>query len=194
MPSPNPKRATSTTLTGVSCVATTCWAVGSYTTKPVGEPFFTVAEQLQRGKWVLVGSPNANGDQSSALNAVSCSSVASCYAVGAWKRGSGAALVEHWNGVRWAVVSTGGGNGAFSRLSGVSCGTVSCVATGTDNSTLIARGSLTRWVIESGAAPAGAQSSSLVGVSCVGPTNCVSVGSYTSKSTGITSGFAEHRS
>ncbi len=193
MESPNPKRATSTTLTGVSCVATTCWAVGSYTTKPVGEPFFTVTEQLQRGKWALVGSPNANGDQSSALNAVSCSRVASCYAVGVWNRGSGAALVEHWNGARWSVVSTGSGTGAFSRLSGVSCGTLSCVATGTNTSTLIVRGSLTRWTIEPAASPAGAQSSSLAGVSCVGPANCVSVGSYTSKSTGITTGFAEHR-
>ena len=194
MPSPNPKRATSTTLAGVSCTGGTCWAVGSYTTKPVGEPFFTVALQLQRGQWALVPTPNANGTQSSALNAVSCASVASCHAVGYWQRGAGAALVEHWNGARWTVVSTGQGTGAFSRLTGVSCGAVSCVAAGTDTSTLIVRGSLSRWTVEPSSQPAGAQSSSLTGVSCVGLTTCVTVGSSIDKSTGVASAFAEQRS
>jgi hypothetical protein len=194
MRSPNPKSATSTTLSGVSCASATCWAVGSYTTKPVGEPFFTVTEQLQHGQWVLVASPNANGSQSSALDAVSCAAAANCYAVGFWQRGAGAALVEHWNGAQWEIESTGNGAGAFSRLAGVSCGKITCVAAGTNTSTLIVSGSLTHWTIEPSAEPAGAQSSSLTGVSCVGPTSCVTVGSAIDKNSGIASGFAEHRS
>lgn len=199
MKSPNPKRATNTTLAGVSCVAATCWAVGSYTTKPAGEPFFTVTQTLQRGEWALVPSPGANGNRSSALNAVSCLSPTNCHAVGMWQRGAGAALIEHWNGKRWSVTSTGSGTGSFSKLSGISCAAAGCIATGTgspgtDNSTLIVRGSLTRWTIEPSAAPAGAQSSALRGVSCVGLTSCVTVGSYTAKSSGIASGFVEHRS
>jgi hypothetical protein len=207
MPSPNPPKAAVTTLSAVSCTgsgpAATCWAVGSYATRAEGTPFYTATERLRHGKWVLVKSPNAHKDHNSALTSVSCTSAKSCLAAGSWQHGYGATLVERWNGAKWTVVKTADPRGfTFSQLSGISCTSATrCVAAGTysmgtpTSLTLIEQWNGHAWKIQSSPEPVKAASSSLMGISCVGSTRCLAVGTYlTNKFGNPAAGFSQHRS
>ena len=204
--SPSPPRAVSTTLSGVSCTraaATTCWAVGNYSTKVGGDPQLTVTERLQHGKWAIVASPNASGGRSSSLNAVSCTSASNCYAVGVRQHRLGASLIEHWNGARWTIVSNPNPAGfSFSQLLGVSCtGSSSCVAVGTyttdspGGSTLIEQLQGARWTVEPSPNHTDAASNALAGASCVGTGQCFTVGTYLQSTfANPAAGFTEQRS
>ena len=204
VPSPNAPHASSTVLNGVSCTGAatvTCWAVGSYATSPTGNPFFTVTERMQHGKWTIVASPNVKATHPSALNAVSCTGATSCTAVGVWQHGFGATLVEHWNGAHWAVVpSANPPRFTFSQLVGVSCvSATSCVAAGTyasgtpSDSTLIERWNGSRWTVDTSPNPSNGQTSSLAAVACAGASRCFAVGTYLTKAFGNpASGFTEH--
>ncbi len=128
--------------------------------------------------WSIVASPNALGPPSGELQAVSCPSVTSCFAVGHSFNGSTySTLVERWNGTAWSIVASPNRVGASqSSLAGVSCTTTtSCFAVGTSgSSTLVERWNGTAWSIV--ASPNGASQSSLAGVSCTTTTSCFAVG------------------
>ena len=69
-------------LHGVSCTsATACTAVGSYVSSTGGPP---LAEVWDGTSWTAQAIPNQPGKTSSILNAVSCTSVSACAAVGNW--------------------------------------------------------------------------------------------------------------
>jgi hypothetical protein len=206
MNSPNAAQSAVTQLLGVSCTgagaALACWAVGSYATRAEGTPYYTVTERLAHGTWTVVPSPNKH-DHNSSLVSVSCTSAKSCFAAGSWQHGYGATLVEHWNGKRWTVVRSANPRGfTFSQLSGISCASArSCVAAGTfaigsaPSATLIEQWNGTAWTIQPSPEPRKAMNSALTGVSCVGTTRCLAVGTYlTNKFGNPAAGFSQHRS
>jgi hypothetical protein len=203
---PGPAKAVATQLHGVSCTGTgkaaVCWAVGSYVERLEGTPFYTVTERLAHGKWTLVPSANFNRTHYSALSSVSCSSPKSCFAVGFWSHGGGAAFGARWNGKRWTEVRTPNPRGyTFSSLSGVSCTSATrCVATGTysmgtpKSLTLVEQWNGRAWKMQPSPQPPKSASSSLMSVSCTRGTRCVAVGTYLTKKFGNpAAGFSQRR-
>jgi hypothetical protein len=197
----------STMLAAVSCTgagaAATCAAVGSYSARPEGNPYFAVAARMVRGRWSLVATPKIGNDQSNSLTSVSCASAKSCFAAGGRRRGLGATLIERWNGRKWVVVTSVNPKGyTLSQFNGISCTTATnCVAAGLYSRdsvvdfTLINRWNGTKWTVDSSPKPTGAAGSAFTGVSCVLGSRCFAVGTYlTSKFANPPAGFtARHR-
>src|SRR4051812_44116463 len=116
MGSPSVGKAATTFLSGVSCTgagaAVTCAAVGSYTARPEGNPFYAVAQRMVHGKWSLVATPKVGNDQSNALTSVACSGPKSCFAAGARQAvgaGEGAAGPPRGGGNHQGSPPGGGG-------------------------------------------------------------------------------------
>jgi hypothetical protein len=90
----------------------------------------------------------------------------------------------------------------FSQLAGISCVSASrCVAAGTysmgtpTSLTLVEQWNGRAWTIQSSPEPRKAASSALLGVSCIGGTRCLAVGTYlTPKFANPAAGFSQHRS
>ncbi len=203
MRSPNPRGAAISSFAGVSCTAPkvgfSCTAVGNWSKRADGQSFSTLTERWTGGSWNLVGSPNANGKNNSALNAVSCTSARSCLAVGYWQHKPGAPLVEQWNGSSWRLApSPNPAPGfTFAQLNGVACTGRDCYAVGafsldlrgTDR-TLITHWNGSKWLVASSPNPANA-SSGLTSIACPTVRTCRTVGQYQKGAFGGT--LAEHR-
>ena len=115
-------------LTGVSCAsATACTAVGYYITD-LGLAD-TLAETWNGSDWAIQTTPNPSGNDSPILQAVSCSSITACTAVGNYVSNSAlVALVERWDGSSWTIESTPAGD---DDLYAVSCSSeTTCTAVG----------------------------------------------------------------
>jgi hypothetical protein len=126
------------------------------------------------------------------LTAVSCTSTASCMAVGTYDASGGPSsfytLTERWNGSAWSYVPspTPAGKNGGGELQGVSCASASsCVAVGVQialdqgefrDEALAEVWNGTTWRMASVPSPAG-KTSILAGVSCVTARNCFAVGS-----------------
>lgn len=93
----------SASLNGVSCPsASTCIAVGSYRNSHRTVP---LVELWDGQEWSVMTTPTPEGTRRSSLDAVSCSSVTSCVAVGIYGDDStmSTPLAEQWNGQRWSI-------------------------------------------------------------------------------------------
>lgn len=122
------------------------------------------------------------------LSGVSCTAPTACTAVG---QSANHALAERWDGVSWSIQLVPNPPGATSStLTAVSCTSpTSCTAVGNyvDSSgtqqTLAEHwvASTASWLIEPTPNPAGANSSTLAGVSCT-TTACTAVGDYVNSS------------
>ena len=98
--SPNKPNANDSSLAGVACpTATTCFAVGQYSTNLVTR---TLVERWDGSAWSIVGSPNPGNVGMSSLAAVDCPDARTCIAVGSG-RGT---LVERWNGSGWSMMTS----------------------------------------------------------------------------------------
>ena len=196
-PTPNPAGATLVGLDDVSCTsATACTAVGGYYTAspPISA---TLAEQWNGTNWTIEPTPNPAGTtagQQNGLDGVSCTSATACTAVRAYFYQPSLAtpahvdgiMAERWNGTTWTIQPTPTPAGANSpKLIGVSCtSATACTAVGTSNYSFAAKPSFTlaerwngtAWAIQPTPTQAGAESSSLNGVSCTSATACTAVG------------------
>jgi len=120
------------------------------------------------------------------LNDVSCPTVTSCFAVGIQAVGPRAkTLVEHWNGVRWSIVSSANAAGLTdNQLWGVSCSTPSqCAAVGVTDAAfpvpaLIEQWDGTKWSLVTTPNRPLTQQSQLSGASCGAGPRCFAVGWY----------------
>src|SRR5262249_37511039 len=110
-----------------------------------------------------------------------------CTAVGtSYTRGTGAAMVQRWNGREWSLQTAAVPAGALeSELQGVSCGSATgCIAVGqyTERSgaaiALAMTWNGTSWTQRTIDPPRGAATTRLLDVSCVGPSACTAVGSW----------------
>ncbi len=201
VPSPDPG-GTSTgdisELTDVRCTSpASCWAVGDY-----GGQVIDLNQVLHWNgrKWSRVPAPDPGGTASgdfSGLNAVSCPSTTSCWAVGGYGSSSGSSFtalneVLHWNGRTWSLASSpdpdGTGAGANNFLSDVVCtSAANCWAVGDYGSTSgggVILNQTLRWDGRSWSSvstpnPAGTISGAanfLHGVRCSSPASCWAVG------------------
>jgi len=120
-------------LDAISCLAVnSCEAVGA----TFGPITVTLAETWNGTSWAIAPTPNPPATQSSILNAVSCTSAASCTAVGQnqfTNLGLTRTLAEVWNGKTWSLRSTPSNvNAGENILDDVSCVTsAGCTAVGT---------------------------------------------------------------
>ena len=175
---PNPAKASTITLTGVSCVsASFCEASGS---KSNGSAAF--AEKWTGTAWQLQTAPGKGP-----LAAVSCVSASFCAAVGTQATTSGTGpLAVKWNGTAWSTQPLPAPAGAtLSAMTGVSCtSATSCEAVGTYNEDIafaaVWNGSV--WKLQTVPAPAGAVATELDGVSCHAAGACAAVGLQESSS------------
>ncbi len=186
---PNPSGAIYSFLSGVSCSSTTaCTAVGYYGNSSGTE--LPLAETWNGTSWSIQSVPNPSGATFGMLMDVSCTSSASCTAVGNYgtsgKNGAGLTLAEAWNGTAWSVQTTASPSGATSSsLDSVSCSSASsCMAVGWyfnksgTEFTLAEVRSGTSWSISSTPNPSGSTFPMLSGVSCTLSTACTAVGNY----------------
>jgi hypothetical protein len=115
-------------LIGVTCIsASDCWAVGSYNGPAAPQ---TLTEHWDGSAWSIIPSPSTSPSQYNFLISVACASTSDCWAVGWYDAPPAAtALLEHWNGSAWSIVSAP--NGATSVLLSVTCNSSSdCWAAG----------------------------------------------------------------
>ena len=196
----NPTGAKSASLSGVSCATTeACIAVGHYVNSAGTE--VTLGESWSGTAWSLKEPANPTGAKSSSLTGVSCSSSASCVAVGHFVNSSGVevTLGESWSGTAWSLKEPANPTGAkSSSLSGVSCATSECTAVGhyVNSSgaevTLAESWSGTAWSIQETPNPE-EKSSSLAGVSCASATACLASGNSVDAG-GLETALAEEHS
>jgi hypothetical protein len=148
--------------------------------------------------WALVASPNHTGPQGS-ISGTSCSSPASCTAVGSASSRSGVVvpLAEQWNGSRWTIQATPSRAGVpQSALTAVSCtSATACTAVGYSGTSgtfgnsfvpVAERWNGTSWTVQSTRVPPGSLESVLSGVSCASATACVAAGYYRTSSATMT--------
>ncbi len=188
LPSPNPRRATSSELDSVACVsASDCTAVGSVIgSRPL--TLFTLAEHWNGSVWKLVTTPNAKRATMSGLDGVECLGASDCTAVGTahFNADTAFTLAEHWNGSVWKLVTTRNPTGSTeSFFDGITCsGVVSCQALGTyekGSATSLTLGEHwdgAAWKVVPTSNPATAKRSYLAGVACVSTSDCMAVGAY----------------
>ncbi len=119
--SPNPGAA-GNGLNGVTVLsASNIWAVGSYSnTGNVGSSQ-TLIEHWDGTTWSVVTSPNvaSSGNDLVSVSAVSANNI---WAVGNSfnnNTNSGKTLIEHWNGIRWSIVSSPSVGSFLNDLTGV---------------------------------------------------------------------------
>jgi hypothetical protein len=163
-------------LYGISCLRESCMAVGRLESELVDRS--EVAWQFSDSGWRALSMPNLR--QGSLLD-VSCSSTSACTAVGDQYTG---ALVERWDGSKWAVQSPANPTGTAISLAGVSCpSTSNCTAVGryfigSQSQLLVESWNGTSWSIQSAPLPSGATAGWLEDVSCTSTSSCVAVGAY----------------
>jgi hypothetical protein len=129
----HPANATESELQGVACpAAATCVAVGSYVDDTSVQ--HSLAETWAGGTWTqkTVADPASGTDP--ALSDVACFSSPStgCDAVGGYSSDTGIVpLAAAWNNTAWALATVPKATGATeAALTGVSCPTSTCIATG----------------------------------------------------------------
>lgn len=183
----NPRGATPSLLTAVSCAsAVACVALGR-SFYPVGYP--VPMTELSKGKsWTIRSIPEPLGATTASLTSVSCKSSNACVAVGQYTKGSSVqALAESWNGRNWTINPTPSPNGAStSSLDAVACiSPATCIAVGNyaDADAPNQEGLLSEswngksWRLISVPSPADS-SSSLEAVACTSSTACTAVGKF----------------
>ncbi len=201
---PNPAGAGESLLLGVSCTSpAACTAAGYY--QAAGQDNqLTLAEAWNGSTWKIEPSPSPAGASQARLLAVSCTSPASCSAVGLQEQGSNQLpLAETWNGTAWAIHAAPQAAGsADGQLSGVSCtAKAACTAVGSqvagkDQTTLADVWNGSAWAVQKtpNATEPGAQGSILTSVSCIaGSTQCTAAG-YSISAEGDNVTLAEARS
>jgi hypothetical protein len=167
--------ALSNSLTSVSCpAASDCVAVGRYYTESVdGEMDQPLIETWDGGDWTVTSGVTNSADYE-LLSGVSCSSTASCMAVGA---DNGKALAETGDGTSWSLAAVPVSD-SLPSLSAVSCvgATGVCVAVGSQSGVGTETWNGSSWSNQMGIPTH--KNAAIGGISCVSTTSCVVVGSY----------------
>jgi hypothetical protein len=126
-----------TALEGVSCTAATaCEAVGQGFDQ-TSDQDTTAAAVWNGSAWAVQSIPSPATTQGSSMTAVSCTSAASCTAIGQYQSsaagtfGALETLAEVWNGTAWSIASTPDPSPTHNVFLGVSCaGSQACTAAG----------------------------------------------------------------
>jgi hypothetical protein len=190
--SPAKQHTLASALVAVSCATPqSCMAVGN-SRATAASPTAPLIERWNGSRWAAVPSPIPRSSTGTYLHAVSCASAKACIAVGSYTSSftSGSALVERWNGRKWALMKAPDpARSAVTQLLGVSCtpagAAVTCSAVGqyatqadgTPYYTATLRLARGKWTV----VPSpnhGDHNSQLMSVSCTSPRNCFAAGSW----------------
>jgi hypothetical protein len=173
-------------LNGVSCPSTThCVAAGRYQTATTDTALIETYNGTSFSQTTV--TPPA-GTTAAELNAIACSAVGACTAVGWYDSASPrSGLVVRYNGASWATQAISPPAGTtYVELNGVSCPTSTfCAAVGVylDGSgvqhALAQTWNGTSWTNRTVSDPSGGQQAVLSSVSCTSSTVCEAVGNYT---------------
>ena len=183
VPSPNTDPAQDNMLNGVTCVtASDCWAVGDY----LDAGYKTLTLHWDGTSWSRVASPNQTGATMNTVTGVSCVSSSDCSTSGYWNSNGGndSALVMHWDGSAWSIVTSPNPASSSVFLNAVSCSSDGdCVIAGdyyngTDFLTLIEERVGGVWQIVSSPNGTTSNDNVLNGISCTGGGACWAVGDY----------------
>ena len=183
-PAPSTSRTLNSYLTGVSCSSSnSCAAVGRYFTGTVFRPLVEVRKGTE---WSIVRSPAGSAGINGELDAVSCSSVSDCTAVGdVITTGIKRTLIEHGGSSRWSIIaSPNTGVDHDNYLSAVSCPiATACTAvghyfTGASFLTLIEQWNGSGWSVAPSPNVSMKKTNYLTGVSCLSPSTCTAVGYF----------------
>ncbi|HLI09373.1 MAG TPA: hypothetical protein VKV40_22615 [Ktedonobacteraceae bacterium] len=181
-------------LNGVAAVSThAAWAVGSYTNS--SGPQHTLIEYWNGSTWLVVKSPNPSSIETAQLSGVTAISSSNVWAVGMFKDQQNAAhaLIEHWNGSAWSIITSPTPNGSDDQLYGVSVISSSDVwAVGyysnsqLEQQTLIEHWNGSAWSIVSSPTPNGTTQDQLFSITAISASNIWAVGSSHGKQTSKT--------
>jgi hypothetical protein len=186
-------------LYGVACPAPgNCMAVGFYTSTAGNTK--GLVDTLRNGTWTPASMPLPAGGSGPWLNAVSCSAISSCVAVGYFNTGAGTqGLIETLTHQSWRAGTAPQPKAAVSRygaqLQGVACPAADmCVAVGyynADNKAstsygfidTLSNGKWTAAIAPSGNAGRGDKGPALWAVGCATTSHCVAVAGHAIEST-----------
>lgn len=185
-------------LNDVTCVSgTDCWAAGRYLDINFPGGYKTLLEHWNGAAWAIVSSPNGNPATStdSYLSGVTCTSSSDCWSVGHTEdtvHGGYHALVEHWNGSSWAIVSTSAVTSPV--LQHVTCSSASdCWMVGySGGHTLVEHWNGSAWAIVAAPNADPTQFNALYGVACVTGSNCWAAGQYNDYQKNVSQTLMEH--
>ena len=200
-----------TSLSGVSCSsATSCLADGYFRSGngcsdgKAGGPCARKAlvEQWNGQRWTTASAPHPSGARSVSVDQISCSSIGRCTGIGTFTRSPNQSVpfAARWTGGAWISRRMPTPQGAKAvQIEGLSCTSpteCTMVAGFTTNATTAGlfaeRWNGSWWTIQPISQPEGAQSTSLVGISCVSHLDCTAVGEFTN-SAGAAFPLAESR-
>lgn len=183
---PLPGGATQSTLSGVSCNATSCTAVGSY--RNAEGTYRPLVERWNGSTWSLQEAPNPpEGSAQNAMLSVSCPASNFCVAAG---EAAAKPVTELWTGsswmTAWGLLPSGASTG---KLASVSCiSSVACTFVGSSaeklggEKTLVERWNGFSLSLQGSPNPTEAQGFvNLTSVSCPSSSSCTAVGYYASK-------------
>lgn len=175
-------------LNGVSCPSRrSCFAVGAIVgSKGRGVP---LVERWNGSRWSIQRTPGRRlrPNFSSELDAVSCTSVKACTAVG---RTFGKSLVERWSGSKWTLLKGSANIGP----SAVSCSSATvCTVVGSGgNGSVVERIRGARESIKPIPDPGGEpDTANFHGLACTSARSCIAVGFFDADSTGDTAPVIE---
>ncbi|HXW33538.1 MAG TPA: hypothetical protein VEJ87_03100, partial [Acidimicrobiales bacterium] len=182
---PDENGATTSTLSGVSCVNSDfCMSVGSATT--TSPDVVSLAEEWNGSSWSIENTPNVSGAIQTFLTSVSCPAADECLAVGYSLASAGTdPIVEQWDGNTWTLVNPPTPTGsADNELTSIACPLVStCYAAGrtyaTSSSaplTLAEEWNGTSWSTMVTPNPPSLEGAFFSSVSCISSTDCEAAG------------------
>ena len=177
-PVPNPARASTNYLNGVSCPsASDCTAAGQG--NGAGTPF-ALGERWRDSRWTIAHVPSPIGAAENQLNGIDCPATNACEAVGTAGPTRGAFSTEalRWNGRTWHLQHIPTLPGGI--LNAVSCVTESdCIAVGGPGTGPLAeRWNGVHWTVQPTPKPAGAQQAALNAIWCGAASSCMAAGGY----------------
>jgi hypothetical protein len=208
--SANGAGASASILNGVSCVGSSCFAVGDFGTGG-GDPSQMLAEKLVPGGFVSQAIPTPSGSTAAQMIGVSCGSMTSCEATGGDSTTnlfSDTPVAEHYNGTTWSIQSTPALPSDNSQLilghvscaSATSCTAVSApVYFNSATAPLVEHYNGSAWTVQPAPVPGGSYFPNrvygwLYGVSCTA-SGCTTVGGAADQgaSGGVSIALAEHQ-
>lgn len=123
VPSPNPGLLDNN-LYGIARIPGTgqLWTVGRLKNTTISNDYQTLIEQYNGTTWRNIPSPSLNGGNN-VLSAVAATSLRNAWAVGSFAPDGGGhliqTLIEHWNGVRWSMVTSPNPGTSSNYLNGI---------------------------------------------------------------------------
>lgn len=180
-----------------------CWAVGATLSGPHNNPSAGLTEHWNGSSWSVVPSPAPPGPGGALIVAVTCATSSDCWAAGTLMTNGNqsGALLEHWNGSKWALSTFAPSGQAYQEFNAVTCdGPSDCWAVGTagpnpQNSDflpifpgavgdqgLVEHWNGEAWSLTTNPVAASPEGRYLAGVTCVTKTNCWISGTTTNSS------------